>query len=452
MPVTLLNTTEAGQYSRIRGEDSASLSSVYDLIVRERQYELSDPRARFNPLSARGLFYGLNWENGPIEETSDTGAVLYIGAINTVGHEITSNGRKTIIGARDQFGVLIDWTVEDADLISFAASTKKYTLSSSYAAGVTTALSLSTSGGPSDIPVGAYVSFGLNIVPRYQVQSVTGAGPTTAVTLDRALEIGVTSGDVLRVIGPVVKTGAKAIKDALTAAGLADKIGYSFDRINAADSAAGYNLRVFARQESKTKLSDHINKIMGLTDLYLTVDPDTGIINCFRGFQYDGTTIFDSINPADMVPTITTTFDKSQFYYAYDSLYYDGGGISIQSGSVSSRAKKRWQPIPSASNKAIDYDVVYASSTAAVFFGLRKITYYSVPRVRIRMGLKRAKSGYPRQMFNITLGKRFLLTMRLGGGERLESQPAIVTAYSFNRERQTYSNVELELTNWINPQ
>ena len=118
---------------------------------------------------------------------------------------------------------------------------------------------------------------------------------------------------------------------------------------------------------------------------------------------------------------------------------------------MDSRAKKRWQPVQSTSNKAIDYDVVYATLASAEYFGARKISYYSVPRVRIRMSLKRAKSGYPRQMFNIALGKRFLLTMRLGGGERLESQPAIVTAYSFNREKQYYSNVELELTNWINP-
>lgn len=451
MGVTVLNTTSAGQFSRQRGEDSASLSNVYDLIVRERQYELADARAQFNPLSARGLFYGLNWENGPIEETGDDGKVLYIGSINNVSHEIRQDGRKTIVTARDKFGVLIDWTVEDADLISFAASANQYTLSSNYAAGTTGALSIGTVGSVSDIPVGAYVSFGLKIVPRYQVVAVTGAGPTTAITLDRPLELAVTSGDILRVIAPVEKTGAKALKDALVAAGLEDKIGYSFDRLDAQDSAAGYELRIFVRQESKTKLSDHLNKIMLLTDLYITVNPDTGIIDCFRGFAWDGSTIFDTIEPADQVLPISSTFDKANFVYAYDCLYATGGGIGIKSGSVESRAKKRWQPISASSNKAIDYDMVYATIAAAEYFGARRVSYFSVPRTRIRFGLKRAKAGQPRQMFNIALGKRFLLTMRLGNGEQLQSQPCIVTAYSYSREKLVYSNVEVELTNWINP-
>lgn len=452
MGLTLLNNTDAGQFSRQRGEDSASLSSVYDLIVRERMYELSDMKARFNPLSARGLFYGMNWENGPIEETDTSGRVLYIGSMNNVAHEIRQDGRKTTVTARDQFGVLIDWVVEDAELISFAAAANQYKLSGGHSVGATGSLSLSTTGSPVDIPVGAYVSFGLNIVPRYQVTAVTGTGPTTAVTLDRPLELAVSGSDVLRVIAPVEKTGAKAIKDTLIAVGLSDKIGYSFDALDAADTAAGYNLRLFVRQESKTKLSDHINRLMALADLYLTVNPETGVIDCFRGFQWDGSRIFDTIEPADMILPITTTFDKTQFYYAYDCLYSTGGGIGIQTGTVDSRAKKRWQPIQASSNKAIDYDVVYATAAAAAYFGGRKISYYSVPHMRIKMSLKRAKSGQPKQMFSLSLGKRFLLTMRLGNGERLEQQPCIVTAYSFSREKQYYSSVELELTNWINPQ
>ena len=447
--LTVLNTTDVGKFTRSRGEDSASLSSVFDQIVRERQYELSDPKARFNPLSAKGLFYGLQWENSPIEEKTETGNVIYIGAINNVSHEISQSGRKTIVNARDQFGVLIDWVVEDADLISFAASAKQYKLSSDYAAQATGSLSISASGGPSDIPVGAYVSFGLNIVPRYLVTEITGSGPTTAIKLDRPLEIAVTSGDILRVIAPTEKTGAKAIKDTLIAAGLENRIGYTFDKLDSEDTANNYKLRIFVRQESKTKLSDYVNKVMELTDLFITVNPDTGIINCFRGLQYDGSTIFDSIEPADMIPSITATFDKSKFYYAYDLLCTNGGGVAIQSGETSSRAKKRWQPIQSTSNKSIDYDILYASASAAVYFGERKIAYYSVPRIRIRFGLKRAKSGSPRKFFNITVGKKFLISIRLGNGEKLLNQPCIVTAYAYSKEKQVYNSVEVELTNWI---
>lgn len=451
MPVTLLNTTSAGSFTRNKGTDTAALSSVFDLIVRERNYEISDPLGRFSPLSSKGLFYGLEWENAPIEETDSDGKVLYIGAINNVGYQIGKDGRKTSVTARDQFGVLIDWTVEDADLISFIGSTKQYTLTSLAAIGATGSLSIGASGSPSDIPVGAYVSFGLNIVPRYQVTAVTGSGPTTAITLDRPLEAAVAAGSVLRVIGPVVKSGPKALKDALVSAGLGDKIGYTFDRLAASDSTSGYNLRIFVRQESKIKLSDHLNKVMELTNTYITVNTETGVIDCFRGFQYDGTPIFDSIEPADQVLDITATFDKSKFYYAYDLPYANGGGIAIESGTVTSRAKKRWQPISYSSNKAIDFPVVYDTSVAARYFGQLVSSYYSVPRVRIRTGLKRAKSGHPRNFFNVSLGKRFLVTVRLGDGQVLSAQPAIVTAYTYDKQKQYYPSVELELTNWINP-
>lgn len=455
MPLELLDVFDvSSQYTR-DVEDSAAINDVFGLIVKERIYKINDAQNNFNPFAPGSPFSGV-WRNGRIIEYDNNNRIIYDALINDVSFTWSGKDKQTLVYARDAFGVLKEWVVEELGLKSEIGMVDFYSTDSTNMSQHLGAITLTATGAPPDIAKGDIVSFNPAIVPRYSVTGVTGSGPTVSVNLDRPLEIDVPNGAVLRVMSPAMKTGAAAIRDALLAAGIT-KIGASFAALDAQDTLAGYNLRLFIRKENKVKLTDHLQKILEMTDLFLTVD-QFGQVDIFRGLQYDGLPIFDEISNREIVFPVDIKYDRSRLCFAYDTLYYANGGVSVTSNQISEdlllqfAARDRWQPVNAQSATSLDYQYLYATKTTADYFGERRINYNGRPRAQVTCGLKQSPSGRPDELYNLSIGRKFLLTIDFGGGRVLTRQPATVVAYSYDRSKQFYPQVTFELTNFLYPE
>jgi hypothetical protein len=452
--IRLFGDTDITSYRR-DVKDSAQLSDAYGRIVRERQYRLNDPISQYNPVVA-GSLLDRNWRNASIEEFDKFGNLTYRAAINDVGFVYADDGRATLITARDTFGVLKDWSVEEYSLLSGAGLASYYRSSLNRARQYAGNITLTAVGTPPPLSaanIGNIVSFEPDIVPRYQIVTVPSS---TSFTLDRPLEFDITYTTVVRIMAPTVKTGPAAVRDALLAAGVTN-LNTSFNVLDAQDAAAGLQLRLFVRKEQKTKLTDHLNTILDMTDLFLTVNSE-GQVGIIRGLQYDGTLITREITDKEIILPLTVAFDKSKLYFAYDCLYYSSGKVAVTSGTVSNdllnayAARERWQPVSASSESPLEYRYLYATQAAADYFGNRRISYNGLPRVRVSCSLKRAPSGRPNEPYNLTIGDKFLLSCSFGGGRGIEREPAVVVGYEYDDEKQYYSRVELELSNYLFPE
>jgi hypothetical protein len=455
MGLTLFDSVDISSAYRADITDSASLSDVYGLLVRERLYKISDSQNRLNPFAAGSVLDSV-WRNGRILETDKFFNTVYDAAINDVGFIYDEKGRTTTVNARDGFGILKDWVVEELLLKSETGAAAFYTAKKNQSNGDTGNIDLNDAGGPAAIAPGDIVSFNPDIVPRYQVVTISGGPPTKKIQLDRPLEWPVIKNSVLRVMSPVIKTGPAAVRDALRAAGV-QKLGASFDSLDIADAVALRFIRIFVRRENKIKLTDHINKIMDMCDLFLTIDPASGVVDIFRGLQYDGAPILDELTDSTLMLPLSIAYDKTKFYYGFDCLHDNGGTVQIASGVVSSdllsqfAATDRWQPLSAASASPKDYQYLYANLATANFFGNRRISYNGRPRARLTCSAKKTYSGKPSKNLGLTLGKRFLLTVNFGNGAGLTREPAAVVSYTYDESKQFYSQIVFELTNWIYP-
>lgn len=448
--IELLNRYDITDRTRTQASDSAYLSDVMGLLTREKRYEISDSESIYNPFATNSRIGRNTWRNKDIYETAPNGQGTFLGAINDVGFESTETGRTTIVNAREPFATLLDYTCEEGTLISDTTLADQYTVSAG--AKDATTLTLTSVSTPADIQTGDIISFGNYNVPRYAVISASGS-PSTSITIDRPLERGAV-GAIVRVIRPATISGPKALKNAFTAAGLANYLGGSFDTLDTDDITNQFLLRVFVRIESKIKLSDHIKKIMELTDLYFTVN-SSGIVNIFRGLGYNVTAIRKAITTSEVISPCVITLERQNLFAGYDGLFCSSTNTDVQSGDANSayiaqwNSKERWQPIDDQGQSITAYSYLYASARSAEYFGQRKIDYNGSMRTRLKMKCKRAPSG-TQTLYNFTLGDQVSLTYDMGGGKSFTSEPAIVVGYSYNREQQYYEDLILELNTWTN--
>ena len=448
--IELLNRYDITDRTRTQASDSAYLSDVMGLLTREKRYEISDSESIYNPFATNSRIGRNTWRNQDIYETADNGQGTFLGAINDVGFESTETGRTTVVNAREPFATLLDYTCEEGTLISDTTLADQYTVSAGAAQATT--LTLTSVSTPADIQTGDIISFGNYNVPRYAVISASGS-PSTSITIDRPLERGAV-GAIVRVIRPATISGPKALKNAFTAAGLANYLGGSFDTLDTDDITNQFLLRVFVRIESKIKLSDHIKKIMELTDLYFTVN-SAGIVNIFRGLGYNGGAIRKAITTSEVISPCVITLERQNLFAGYDGLFVSSTNTDVQSGDANSayiaqwNSKERWQPIDDQGQSITAYSYLYASARSAEYFGQRKVDYNGSMRTRLKMKCKRAPSG-TQNLYNFTLGDQVSLTYNMGGGKSFTSEPAIVVGYSYNREQQFYEDLILELNTWTN--
>lgn len=455
MRLTILNREVEEDYV-FDGQESASFNDIFGFIAKQKVVKITDPRSIYNPFAANSLLQIQNWRNGEITEYDAANNIVFAGAINDAGYSMTSTTRVTRIVGRDNLGILKDAFVEELLLKSENSISTQYSTQGSHSSLYSGSIVLNNSGGPVDIEVGDIVSFNPNSVPRYQVVAIGAGSPTPHIHLDRPLEFDVGAGTVLRVMAPVVSTGANFLKRALIAAGMGDRLDNTFDSLDLQDSLSSYLLRIFVRQENKVKLADYINKIMDMSDLFLTISA-TNQFSVMRGLQYDGTKIAPRVTDDEIMFDLDMTHNQSKVYWAFDCLYSNNGQIAKATETVSQAmldrwaATARWQPVSATGSSPRDYQFLYANQASALFFGRRRLLYNGHPRPMFKCSLARHPRNYPSRPYRLTLGTRVLLSHDFGGGKRMVREPAAVTQFIFDRSNQVYTEVIFELTNRYYP-
>jgi hypothetical protein len=437
--------------------DSANYSDIFGLIAKQREYVLHDPDGRYHPYSARGYFNRYAWRAMSLRETDENGAIVFDGQIYDIEPNDDGKKRTITLYCRDPLGVKLDWYVDLCDLTTFAG----WSTSGATSLNSTTVI---LTGAATDIVVNSVVSFNDEYTPSYLVTAVdTG---TDTITLDRGLAEALPSGVSVNVAVPTLVTAAAAIKRALTAAGIGDRVDASFDSISTTDTTESRYLWFFVQPQNKIKLKDFIQQVQEMADIYISVSAN-GVIYARRGLAHDGVTIRKTISSAELIaPLSGPRPDTTRLIYGYDVLYpiaatsVQINGIAVPfTGEVrktsntvdaatleDSAPTNIWAPVALGSSDLREYTILYWNESTAAYFGERRLSYFGVARPRIKVGLKRAKSGQPSNRYTIALFDDFKTSLPISRGQDLTDQNAVVMGYGYNAQNMRYDFVELELS------
>lgn len=432
------------------GGSSGSQSGVIGLLVAARRYVLADNQGEYNPFNAQGLFFRNDFRNEQVTETGVDQRGLFKGNIKKATQRYDQNGYQTQIQATEPIGTLLDFVVEENDISTHAG----FQLSASGTAGdQTVAIDTGTTNLTPDLPL--LVTFGSELVPRYQINESTGT-PTTSITLDRPLEKNVADNTTLRISKPALKTIPEALSDALVSVGLGPQLGSSFQTLSETDASSNLYIRLMIRTEDNIKLSGHIEKLLELGNLQLTVS-ENGILDIVRDIAYDGRTIVNEITSDEVIDPWEIRFVDDKLIIGYDLLYLDGESAVVASGDALQelidqwKGRNRWQPISASSTLAAEYKYLYPSSTAADYFGELRLEYYGAPRVRMASGLKQSRARNVLERYTLQIGKEYALSMPISSRQNFFKVPARILAFTYNETNQVYDRIEVELTNYPTP-
>jgi len=438
--------------------DSANYSDVFGLIAKQREYVLNDPDGRYHPYSSRGYFNRYPWRAMSIRETDENGAIVFDGQIFDIEPRDDGKKRSITLYCRDPLGVKLDWYVDLCDLTTYDG------WSTSDATSLNSTTVTLTSAGATDIVVNSVVSFNSEYTPSYLVTAVdTG---TDTITLDRGLAEALPANTAVNVAVPTLETPAAAIKRALTAAGIGDKVDASFDLIDTEDTTASRFFWFFVQPQNKIKLKAFIEQVQEMGDIYISVS-STGVIYARRGLSWDGTTVRKTITSSEMIAPMTGPRpDTTRLIYGYDVLYpipattVNIGGVAVPfTGEVSklsntvdaatledSAPTNIWAPVSLGSSDLREYTILYWNEPTALYFAERRLAYFGVARPRIKVGLKRAKSGQPSKRYQIALFDDYQISFPVSRVQDVNSQNAVVMGYGYNAQNLKYDFVEFELS------
>lgn len=458
--ITLNETLDVTAHIAPVTSDSANYSDVFGLIAKQREYVLNDPDGRYHPFAPRGYFNRYPWRAMSIRETDENGAIVFDGQIFDIEPKDDGKKRTITLMCRDPLGVKLDWYVDLCDLETYDGwQTAGATL-----LGSTTVTLSAISGSPTDIVVNSVVSFNPEYTPSYLVTAVdTG---TDTITLDRGLAEALPANTAVNVAVPTLETPAAAIKRALTAAGIGDRVDASFDQIDTIDTTASRYFWFFVQPQNKIKLKAFIEQVQEMGDIYISVSP-TGVVYARRGLAHDGVTIRKTIESSELIAPMTGPRpDTTRLIYGYDVLYpipatsVQINGIAVPfTGEVrkssntvdaatleDSAPTDIWAPVSLGSSDLREYTILYWNETTALYFAERRLSYFGVARPRIKVGLKRAKSGQPANRYSIALFDDFDLSFPIARGQDVTSQNGVVMGYGYNAQNMRYDFVEFELS------
>jgi hypothetical protein len=393
-----------------------------------------------------------------IRETDENGAIVFDGQIFDIEPRDDGKKRSITLYCRDPLGVKLDWYVDLCDITTYDG------WSTSGATSLNSTTVTLTSAGATDIVVNSVVSFNPEYTPSYLVTAVdTG---TDTITLDRGLAEALPANTAVNVAVPTLETPAAAIKRALTAAGIGDKVDASFDLIDTEDTTASRFFWFFVQPQNKIKLKAFIEQVQEMGDIYISVS-STGVIYARRGLSWDGTTVRKTITSSEMIAPMTGPRpDTTRLIYGYDVLYpipatsVQINGIAVPfTGEVrkasntvdaatleDSAPTNIWSPVSLGSSDLREYTILYWDEATALYFAERRLSYFGVARPRIKVGLKRAKSGEPHNRYTIALFDDFETSFPVSREQDISSQNAVVMGYRYNAQNMRYDFVELELS------
>jgi len=244
---------------------SLSLNNITGILAQVEDYIIRDNKGEVSAFSTQGFLFRNFWRDQTIKRTGVDSAPIFTGVIYQTGWRRDDFGYQAKLQGRNSMGVFLNFKVDEAGIFEQDGVTglSSFTVNGAHAVGVTSVALTYTGSNPSDVevPIPSLVAFTDSLIPRYQVIDQTSAGVplrTTSVELDRGLEVALTNGQDVTVSTPVNRTPAAAIKRALISGGLSAFVGSSFDVIDAADSAAGYQIWMHILSTENLTLGSHI--------------------------------------------------------------------------------------------------------------------------------------------------------------------------------------------------
>lgn len=412
-----------------------SSSSVAGVLASYLELTLKNGDKYSDRISA-GFFHGEPWRNFDIEVQDDSN-IIYKGTVENLVFDIVKN--QQVIKAFDYVGMILGLTVEDT------AIDTTFTVSGAHDGSRIITLSGSTDG----ISTPSLVTFSSNLIPRYQIMTVSG----NTITLDRSLESPLLGGEMVRISSPKTDTIPNSIKRALLAANLSPSLDNSFDDLHAGDELNGYLVWLFVARESNITLGQHIEQLLKMGNYSLR--NIGGLIGLEKSGSYSGGTIREFLTDNEIIDingSLEIYQDTTNLIFGYNCLYVSGTGIENQTNTAETEiqnifnSSKFWTPVGLNGEKAVLYSYLYADSVSAAFFGEERLEYYKVPRIRFISNLKKYFYN-TNTLISIYKNKEIGITLPLPDGSKIIGEPARVIAFNYNNDRQVLESVEFEFTN-----
>lgn len=451
--VILLGEYDLTQKISDEGTISVSLETAEGIISQlalNRTFRVRDNIGQVSPISANGALSLNSYRNADIDETGEDGQQKFSGLIKNYVHEVTGIGDNVILDVSEPMGTILQFPIEEGDGTTHAG----FQVSGVHPVGSQT---ITVKTGTTDIPPGSLVSFGGNIVPRYQIQAASGS-PTISITLDRGIETALSNNDALRVIVPAAKTIPEALKDAFVSVGLSDYLLSGFDALHEIDNLNSRYIQLLIPIEKNITFQAHVTKLFEMGNIFLYRD-ENGFIDIFRGLAWDGNSTYEKISGNEMLgDPISIRPDFSKLIIGYETLYItSNNNVAKAAGDAAQvyldeyQGTKTWQPIGASNTTTSEYLYLYYNEATANYFGQLMLDFYSVPRTIISCGLKSYFSNQPNKQIDIKGGKKFLLSMNLGNGTSYIDEPVIVMSFVKDKMSEVFSEIRLMLNNFLQP-
>jgi hypothetical protein len=433
-----------------QGSDSAQ-ATLDQVLARAINYDLADSPGEYSPFTASGYLANLNWRDEDIVESNAVGGRNFAGQIKNASTVYDQSGFKTRISAVDNVAAFLDSTV----IIGTASIASSHSNSSIGADHITILK-------PSTVAQNDIFHANGAIIPQYRIVKVEDNGSHYKLYTDRPLERAVTSNpNNIALISAKQETISQLIYEALlTVIPDTNKFGTSFSYFNTLDSSK--TVTAFYAIADGVMYRDYINMLLTLGAFTIKIT-DAGVIDIERNRNWDQTTISDQFTPDEIMAPYQVSFDNTATFYAFQVPYlHDNSGISeVRTsqfqydpvGTIVSAYKNKavFSPLPISSGDIAQYNIIFSNATSADYFITVYKDQYTYPRVTVQASAKAFPTGQPANPFEVSIGQRFLVSIPLAINDNFVQEPAVVTAYTIQRDTQLLQSVTLMLTNQIYP-
>jgi hypothetical protein len=436
------------------GSISASLRSKTGYLSQIRDLVIQDNKGVFNPFGSNGVFSGSDWRNKSVIETdSETELDIFNGSLSALLLQKGRRGFTLKIKAVELLATRLKTKVTKGTIFdkNTATGLSKFQVNGNQPIN-DNVIKIDT--GTGEITKPAFVSFGTDIEPSYEIIETTEtASDTTEITLNKGIERDLTDGTELRILVPIEKTIPEEIKQALTDIGLSSRLDNTFDNLHNTESAASRKLKILIRSEQNIDIAKYISELLKLGNYYLITN-QAGTLSLIKGLQYqnDGN-ILEEIGEDDILLPYSFQTDFSKAVLGY-SLLYQSGDIVLKAEANASQAlidkwdlKEIYAPINYKSEKISDYMFLYNSLATATHYGAFYLSENAAPRYIIKAGLKAFQSQNTKHRREIALAQEYNLTIKKTFDEKYQREPVAVYSYRKNERTGKYNEVEFMLLN-----
>lgn len=395
---------------------SAQVNDVNQL-AQSKVYQISDRDNALSPFDAGVL---TSWRGRGVTETR-SGKVIFDGTIQ----DISKTGDLLELRVEEPLVTYLNFSVD----ASMPAGTLK--TSGAYIKGATV-VNLSDA---SNVLVYARVIFA-GSENEYLITKVNN----NTITFEPALYRNVDDNADAYIYNPSIVTGANALKNALIATRLADKLGTSFDYYDALDASLNNLLYLNIRPIDNYSLKNFITKICELCcfDFFTS---RSGRLEIRRFGDSSGVRELE-ITESELIPEIVQSFNASKLFYRYDIFFHAGvDSLELASGEVDAATISAWDNIeafrPVSSKGFREQKIIYNNENFARQMGDLVLSTKAAGKYQIKAALKKTPHNSTAE-YNLNLFDAFRVTLNA------VTRTMRVTGYEYDETQDKYTSIILE--------